>query len=88
MGAPGGAAAYDGDPYRALDDHGVVPTVMVVFDDDIAASHFLRVAGDEMKRTKVRVPLWVSHRAALEKFGPLGATWKRSSRWEPARSFG
>ena len=30
---------------RPLDDHGAVPAVLVVFDDDIAASHFLRVAG-------------------------------------------
>ena len=73
---------------RPLDYHGVAPTVMVVFDDDIAAGHFLRVVGDEMRRAGVRVPLWVSHRTALEKFGPLGASWKRPGRWEPARSFG
>ena len=60
---------------RPLDDHGVVPLVLVVFDDDLAAGHFLRVAGDAMRRSQVRVPLWVSHRAALEKFEPLGAAW-------------
>ena len=31
--------------------------VLVVFDDDIAAYHFLRMAGDEMKRARVRVPV-------------------------------
>ena len=45
---------------RPLDDHGVAPAVLVVFDDEIAAGHFLRVAGDEMRRAGVRVPLWVS----------------------------
>ena len=57
---------------RPLDDHGVVPLVLVVFDDDLAAGHFLRVAGDEMRRARVKVPLWVSHRNALERSGPLG----------------
>ena len=61
---------------RPLDDHGVVPLVLVVFDDDLAAGHFLRVASDEMRRAKVKVPLWVSHRNALERFGPLGAGWE------------
>ena len=30
---------------RPLDDHSVKPAVLVVFDDDLATSHFLRVAG-------------------------------------------
>ena len=62
---------------RPLDDHGVIPSVLVVFDDDLAASHFLRVADTEMRRAGVKVPLWVSHRAALERLGPLGAAWLR-----------
>ena len=57
---------------RPLDDHGAVPAVLVVFDDDIAASHFLRVARDEMKRAGVTVPLWVSHKAAPGKAGAAG----------------
>ena len=72
---------------RPLDDHGVTPAVLVVFDDDLAASHFLRVAGDEMRRASVRVPLWVSHRTPPERFGPLGAVWHRPGRWEPPRIF-
>ena len=72
---------------RPLDDHGVVPLVLVVFDDDLAASHFLRVAADEMRRAGVRVPLWVSHRNALERSGPLGAAWQAPGRWEPSCPF-
>ena len=72
---------------RPLDDHGVVPIVTVVFDDELAAGHFLRVAGDEMRRAGVRAPLWVSHRAALERFGPLGAAWHGPGRWEAPRPF-
>ena len=72
---------------RPLDDHGVAPAVLVVFDDDLAAGHFLRVASDEMRRTGVRVPLWVSHRNALERSGPLGAAWQAPGRWEPSCPF-
>ena len=57
---------------RPTDDHGAQPAVLVVFDDGLAASHFLRVAGEEMDRAGVRVPLWVSHRTALEQAEPLG----------------
>ena len=40
-----------------------------------------------MRRAQVRVPLWVSHRAALEKFEPLGAAWHRPGVWEPRSAF-
>ena len=72
---------------RPLDDHGVIPLVLVVFDDELAAGHFLRVAGDEMKRAGVRVPLWVSHRNALDRLGPLGKAWQSPGRWETACPF-
>ena len=61
---------------RPLDDHGAIPAVLVVFDDDLAASHFLRLAAAEMRRAGVRVPLWVSHRGTLERLGPLGKAWQ------------
>ena len=69
--------------HRPLDDHGVLPLVLVVFDDELAAGHFLRVAGTEMRWAGVRAPLWVSHQAALERFGPLGMAWRTPGRWEP-----
>ena len=74
-------------PNRPLDDHGVAPAVLVVFDDEIAAGHFLRVAADEMRRAGVRVPLWVSHRNALDRLGPLGKAWQSPGRWETACPF-
>ena len=61
---------------RPLDDHGVTPAVLVVFDDELAATHFLHVARSELERTGVDVPLWVSHKAALERLGPLGRAWQ------------
>ena len=70
--------------HRPTDDHGVQPAVLVVFDDDLAATHFLRVAREEMDRTRVRVPLWVSHGAALDALGPLGRAWRSPGDWEPA----
>ena len=61
---------------RPIDDHGVLPSVLVVFDDGLAAGHFLRVAVGEMAMARVEVPLWVSHLGELKKEGPLGSVWR------------
>ncbi len=61
---------------RPTDDHGLRPDVLVVFEDDIAAGHFLRVARREIARARVDLPLLVSHRALLERDGPLGLVWR------------
>ena len=64
---------------RPLEDHGARPAVLIVFDGELAAAHFLRVAREEMERTGVEVPLWVSHKAAIEDLGSLEPTaWKRT----------
>ena len=60
--------------HRPTDDHGARPAVLVVFDDDIAATHFLMLAERETARAGVEVPLRVSHREAIAALGPLGAT--------------
>ena len=70
-----------------LDDHGVIPAVLVVFDDGLAASHFLRLAEQETRRAGVKVPLWVSHRAALEGLGPMGAAWQRPGSYQSGYAF-
>ncbi|MDE2933851.1 MAG: replication-relaxation family protein [Chloroflexota bacterium] len=63
---------------RPLEDHGVQPSVLVVFDDELAGVHFRRVAQEEMERTGIELPLWVSHRAALGACGLLEAkAWHR-----------
>ena len=61
--------------HRPTDDHGVRPSVLVVFDDELAASHFLRVAREQMERSGVKVPLRVSHRRLIETEGPLAPAW-------------
>ena len=66
---------------RPLDDHSVVPLVLVVFDDESAAAHFLRVAEAEMRRAGVKLRLWVSHRDVLERIGPLGSAWQTPGSW-------
>ena len=72
---------------RPTDDHGARPNVLVVFDDDIAQTHFLRVAREEMARTGVTVPLLVSHRRLIELEGPLGRAWLTPRVLEPAHAF-
>ena len=69
--------------HRPTDDHGTRPAVLVVFDDDIAATHFLMLAEREMARAEVKVPLWVSHREAIDSLGPLGRAWLTPGDWEP-----
>ena len=70
--------------HRPIDDHGAQPTVLVVFDEDLAATRFLRVAAGEMARTRTSLPLLVSHRGLLEREGPLGRAWFRPGEgWEP-----
>ena len=61
--------------HRPTDDHGAQPLVLVVFDDDIALTHFLEVAAREMERARVRVPLLASHSELVEQAGPLGPAW-------------
>ena len=73
---------------RPADDHGVRPAVLVVFDDELAAHHFLRVARAEMRNVGVDLPLWVSHRGLVEREGPLGGAWSApeasGAAWPPA----
>ena len=68
---------------RPTDDHGAQPAVLVVFDDDLAANHFLRVAGEETGQARVEVPLWVTHERLLEREGLLGRAWVSLDRKAP-----
>ena len=72
--------------HRPIDDHGARPAVLVVFHEDLAATHFLRVALEEMVRTRTPLPLLVSHRGLVEREGPLGRAWRApGGGFEPAR---
>ena len=73
--------------HQPTDDHGASPRVLVVFDDPIAAGHFLRLAEREMERARVAIPLRVSHNHAISALGPLGKAWRAPGGWEPARPF-
>ena len=73
--------------HRPMDDHGARPAVLIVFDDDIAATHFLRVAREWMQASRVTVPLWVSHKEAIDSLGPLGRAWRTpDTAWEPPQA--
>ena len=68
--------------HRPTDDHGVWPAVQVVFDDELAASHFLRLAREEVKGARVTVSLMVSHFGLMKLGGPLGRIWLTPQEWE------
>ncbi len=72
---------------RPTDDHGLRPDVLVVFEDELAADHFLRVARKEIARARVDLPLRVSQRALLEREGPLGAAWRTTGSHTNALAF-
>ena len=72
---------------KPVDDHGAQPVVLIVFDDPLVEARFLGVARSEMARGRVKVPLWVSYREALEKVGPLGAAWRNPDALEPTYAF-
>ena len=67
---------------RPVDDHGALPRLLVVFDDPLAATQFLRVARWEMERTRITVPLFVSDRELVRRRGPLGAAWRMTDSWQ------
>ena len=66
---------------RPTDDHGAPPAVLIVAHDELAASHFLRVAQAEMDRSQVSVPLWIASEQALAARGPLGQVWRTPGCW-------
>ncbi len=68
--------------HRPTDDHGAQPAVLVVLGNDVAATHFLRVAREQMAQASVGIPLLVSHEGVLEREGPLGRAWRAPGAWE------
>ena len=70
-----------------VDDHGAEPVVLMVFDDAAVEARFLVVARRETARSRVRVPLLVSHHERLEDVGPLGAAWRVPGVLEPRCAF-
>ena len=67
---------------RPTDDHGVQPSALVVFEDKLVRTHFLRLAREEMQAARVQVSLWVSHSKAIDVLGPLGRAWRAPGDWD------
>ena len=65
---------------RPLEDHGLIPSVLVVFEDELSADHFLAFAERERSRSNIDLPLLVSCRSELECDGPLGSAWRSPGR--------
>ena len=72
---------------RPLEDHGEIPLVLVVFEHELAADHFLRVARVELDHARIRVPLFVSDREVLEQSGPFGPAWRTVDSPQPTAAF-
>ena len=65
---------------RPLEDHGLRPQVLVVFEDELAADHFLRIAAEAIARAETPLPLLVSDRGTIDEYGPLGRAWQSLGR--------
>ena len=72
---------------RPIEDQGIVPAVLVVFEDVLAADQFLRIASKAMSRTGVEVPLLVSDRGSVIPNGPLGEAWRSPANAQPGLPF-
>ena len=72
---------------RPLEDHGLLPLVLVVFEQEAAADLFLRVADQAMAPTALQLPLFVSHVGAIVDQGPLGPAWRSVERRGPVSLF-
>ena len=68
---------------RPLEDHGLIPSVLVVFEVELSADHFLAFAERERSRSNIDLPLLVSCRSELECDGPLGSAWRSPGRHAP-----
>ena len=68
---------------RPLEDHGLIPSVLVVFEEQLAADHFLAFAERERSQSNIELPLLVSCRSELECDGPLGSAWRSPGRNAP-----
>ena len=73
------------DPYlryfsshRPTDDQGTRSAVLVVFDDESAHTHFLRVAWEEMRATGGTV----SYMETVNALGTLGRAWHEPAEWQ------
>ena len=73
---------------RPVEDHGAPPLVLVAFEDELAADHFLRVAREETNRVGVNLPLFVSDRDTVADRGPLGSAWRSADRATQGLVFG
>ena len=74
--------------HRPIDDHGVRPAVLVVFDDEIAQTHFLRVAREEMRAEQGDGPPVGFPQGGQTPWGPWdapGARPRSGSRPKPCR---
>ena len=72
---------------RPIEDQGIVPAVLVVFEDVLAADQFRRIASQAMSRTGVELPLLVSDRRSLTRNGPLGEAWRSPANAQLAPPF-
>ncbi len=73
---------------RPLEDHGAIPLVLVVFEHELAADHFLRVARMDQDQAGIHLPLFVSDRQVLEQTGPFGQAWRTVDSARPTKAFG
>ena len=61
---------------KPLEDHGVIPMVLFVFETAFRAKRFADVARGEIEKTGVRLPLWVTSEEELYEEDPFSPVWR------------
>lgn len=61
---------------KPLEEHGVVPIVLFVFETAFRAKRFTDVARGEIEKTGVRLPLWVTSEEELYEEDPFSPVWR------------
>ena len=61
---------------KPLEEYGVMPMVLFVFETAFHAKRFTDVARGEFEKTGARLPLWVTSEEELYEEGPFSPVWR------------
>ena len=62
--------------HQPMDDHGMQPSLLTVFQKNSTAVHFLQIARKQMKTAGIHLPLWAWDKVDLDNAGPITFPWE------------